>query len=129
MNLRTDAYAEQGGPAALASPQDTTEVTYATLGLRAAAMLAAGPATTTLRGMLGWRHAFGDVTPTSVYRFSAGSADFAIAGVPVAEDALVLDVGLDVSLAERVSLGVTYGGQFGDGSTDQSVGGTLTWRF
>lgn len=129
VSLHTDSYAEQGGPVALTAPSDTTDVTYTTLGLRAATTLTTGPATTTLRGMIGWRHAFGDVTPTSVYQFAAGSAPFTIAGLPLAENALVLDVGLDVSLAERLALGVSYGGQFGDGTTDQSVAGTLTWKF
>ena len=129
VNVATDGYTEQGGPAALAASADTTEVTYSTLGLRAAVALTGGTTTTTLRGMLGWRHAFGDVTPTSSYRVATGSLPFAIAGVPVAENALVLDLGVDVSLTDRMKLGVSYGGQFGDGAQDQSVGGSLTWRF
>ncbi|MCB4769941.1 hypothetical protein LGR54_15080 [Ancylobacter sp. Lp-2] len=54
---------------------------------------------------------------------------FDIAGVPVAQDALVLDAGLDVRLADRLTLDVAYGGQFGDGATDQSLSGNLSWKF
>ena len=46
--------------------------------------------------MLGWRHVFGDVTPTSTLAFaSAPSIPFAVAGAPIARDALAVEAGLD----------------------------------
>lgn len=129
VNLNTDGFTEIGGPAALRSASDTTDVTYTTLGLRASTRFDLGEIEATLKGMLGWRHAFGDVTPLSTYAFEAGSSPFTIAGLPIAEDSLLVDVGLDMALSESISLGVAYSGQFGDGSTDQSVRGTLDWKF
>ncbi len=79
--------------------------------------------------MLGWRHAFGDITPTTAYQFAAGGSPFTVSGLPIAEDALVMDVGLDVAITETASLGVFYSAQLSDGAQDQSVRGTLNWKF
>lgn len=129
VNLHTDSFSETGGPAALTSPTDSTDATYTTLGLRASTTFETGSFITTLRGMLGWRHAFGDVTPTSAYQFAAGGSPFTVEGLPIAEDALVMDVGLDMALTETASLGVFYSAQLGDSAQDQSVRGSLNWKF
>lgn len=129
VNLHTDGFAETGGAAALASGLDSNDATYTTLGLRASTMFESGSFATTLRGMLGWRHAFGDITPTTTYQFAAGGSPFTVSGLPIAEDALVMDVGLDMALNEEASLGVFYSAQLGDSAQDQSVRGTLNWKF
>ena len=51
------------------------------------------------------------------------------AGVPIAKDALVLDVGLDVAIARNTTLGVSYGGQYGGSAIDQSVRANFNVRF
>nr|WP_246252799.1 autotransporter domain-containing protein [Mesorhizobium camelthorni] len=78
--------------------------------------------------MVGWRHAFGDVTPLSSFAF-AGSDPFTIAGTPIAEDALVLEAGVDFGLTEKASLGVSYFGQIGDGAQDHGFRADLTVKF
>lgn len=128
VSLHTDGFTEEGGPAALASQGDTDGVTYSTLGLRAAVSFEAGAARTTLRGLIGWRHAFGDVDPVSIFAFSGGEA-FAIAGLPIAQDAAVVEAGLDVAVTSALTLGIAYSGQFGDGAQDQGVQGSLSWKF
>src|SRR5690606_18518301 len=55
-------------------------------------------------------HAFGDIIPTAALSF-AGSDFFAIAGVPIAEDAAVIEAGLGLELAPNATLGVAYQGQ------------------
>lgn len=129
VNLHTDGFTETGGPAALMSGSDSTDATYTTLGLRASTTFDTDSFTTTLRGMLGWRHAFGDITPTTAYQFAAGGSPFTVSGVPIAENALVMDVGLDMALTDAASIGVFYSAQFGDSAQDQSVRGTLNWKF
>ena len=65
-----------------------------TLGARAEAALF-DDAPLFARGMLGWRHVFGDVTPTSTLAFaSAPSIPFAVAGAPIARDALAVEAGV-----------------------------------
>jgi len=129
VNLQTDGYTEPGGIAALSSGSDSTDATYSTLGLRAATTFALGSFEATAKGMLGWRHAFGDITPTSAYQFASGSSPFTVGGVPIAEDAALVEVGLDLQLLPLATFGVAYGGQFGDGATDQRFTANLSWKF
>ena len=128
VNLSTGGFTEQGGAAALRSRSTSTDVTFTTLGLRASSDFAVGGMSATVRGMLGWRHAFGDTTPFSIFNF-AGSSPFTIAGIPIARNALAVDVGLDVAIAKNAVLGIAYGGQFGSRAIDQSIRGNLAVRF
>ena len=128
VSLETDGFTENGGDAALTTSSSTTDVTYTTLGLRASSEFALGEALATVRGMAGWRHAFGDTTPLSTFAFDGG-LPFVVGGLPIAEDALLVEAGIDISLSDAISLGVTYSGQFGDGSQMQGIQGNLAWRF
>ncbi len=68
-----------------------------------------------LRGMVGWRHAFGDVDPPSTFSI-AGSAPFSVTGAPIAEDAAVVEAGIDFEASDTVTIGASYEGQYGDGA-------------
>ncbi|WP_198419868.1 autotransporter domain-containing protein [Pseudaminobacter salicylatoxidans] len=74
VNLRTAAFSEDGGTAALHGASQTTDTTFTTLGIRAQADVALGAVPATARAMLGWRHAFGDVTPEAGLAFAGGEA-------------------------------------------------------
>jgi outer membrane autotransporter protein len=128
VNVHADEFAESGGAAALTGASGTTDATFATLGLRAATDLPLGGINATARGMVGWRHAFGDVTPLADFAFAGGDA-FAIAGTPIAEDALVLEAGVDVGLSEKASLGISYSGQIGDGAQDHGFRADFSVKF
>ncbi len=128
VNLHTYGLSERGGAAALTSPSSNTDATFTTLGLRASSTFEANGTNVTAKGLLGWRHALGGVIPTSTMRF--GDADaFTIAGVPVARNAAVIEAGLDLALTPDAALGVSYGGQFGSGISDQSVKANFNVRF
>lgn len=128
VNLSTDGYTERGGPAALTGDSATTAVTFATLGLNASTSFDLGGIKAMVRGTLGWRHAFGDVTPLSTLSFAGGSP-FSIAGVPIARDSAVINAGLDLAIRPNATLGISYGGQFGSGLADQSVRANLAIKF
>ncbi|TGQ32798.1 autotransporter domain-containing protein [Mesorhizobium sp. M00.F.Ca.ET.216.01.1.1] len=128
VNVHTDGFTEEGGAAALTSASSDTDATFTTLGLRAATDFRLGGVTATARGMVGWRHAFGDTIPTSTYAF-AGSDAFTIAGTPIAEDALVLEAGFDVGLSEKTSLGVSYSGQVASKASDHGFRAEFTVKF
>ncbi|MBZ4175434.1 autotransporter domain-containing protein, partial [Escherichia fergusonii] len=98
VNFKHDAFAETGGAAALIGSKTDTDDTFTTLGVRASSDFMLGTVTTAARGMLGWRHAFGDTVPHSNLAFT-GSAAFDISGVAIAKDALVLEAGLDFKLS------------------------------
>lgn len=94
VHLETDGFTEDGGAVALSSASTSTDVTFTTLGLRAATSFSLGSVKATARGVIGWRHASGDVTALSSFVFAGGDA-FTIAGVPTAEDAALIEAGLD----------------------------------
>ncbi|WP_153076890.1 autotransporter-associated beta strand repeat-containing protein [Paraburkholderia bonniea] len=130
VNLHTSDFTESGGPAALHSASDSQNLTYSTLGVRAATNFElSGAKVLTPRVMLGWRHAFGSVIPTSDMAFAGGSGTFTISGVPLARDSGVVEVGIDLGLGKHVTVGVSYTGQYGSGYRDNAVEGNLLWRF
>ncbi len=128
VRLHTDGYRESGSEAALWGSSDNTDVTFTTLGLRAEHGLSIGAAEATLRGTVGWRHAFGDTTPTARHRFSAGEA-FTVAGVPIAKDSAVLEAGVDVKLTSRATFGLSYAGQLSGSTRDHGVQANLAVTF
>jgi outer membrane autotransporter protein len=121
VNLHANGFIESGGAAALTGASSNTGLTYSTLGARVSTNLDVHGATLTLRGMAGWRHAFGDVTPLATMRFASGGDAFGIGGVPVARNAAVLEAGLDYALARNTTLSISYNGQFGSGVSDHSA--------
>lgn len=128
VNLTTQGVVEQGGDAALAVAGDTTAATFTTVGLRVASRMPLGNATATLRGTVGWRHAFGDTTPLAGMAFAAGDA-FTIAGVPIASDAALVEAGVDLDLAPGATIGVSYQGQFTAGQNENALDATLKVAF
>jgi outer membrane autotransporter protein len=129
VNLHTGDFSEQGGAVALTSRGGDTDTSFTTLGLRGSTgFMLFGTMTATARGSLGWRHAYGDITPVSVASLAGGDA-FSIAGVPIAVDEAVAEAGFDLHVNGRTTIGLCYSGQFGSGATDQSVRGDFTVRF
>ncbi|MCB4771496.1 autotransporter domain-containing protein [Ancylobacter sp. Lp-2] len=128
VRLDTDGFTEQGGAAALSAAGETTDTTFSTLGLRASLPVMLGAAEAVLNGSVGWRHAFGDVLPAATLAFT-GSDAFTVTGVPVAEDAAVLEAGLDFTLSPDATLGVAYQGQFGGGVTQNGFTAKLSVKF
>ncbi|KWF08630.1 autotransporter domain-containing protein [Burkholderia ubonensis] len=130
VRLHTNAYTESGGAAALRTDADTSHVGFSTLGVRAATELGVlAKGTLTAHTTAGWRHAFGNVRPTSTFAFAAGSTSFQVAGVPIARDSAVLELGVDASVTKNLTLGVSYSGQFGSGVRDNAVLGNILWKF
>ncbi|MDR2856624.1 MAG: autotransporter domain-containing protein, partial [Novosphingobium sp.] len=127
VRLHTDAFAESGGKAALTARGQSTDTTFSMLGVHASTDLGANGLKAT--ATLGWRHAFGDVTPTTSLSFAGGGDTFTIAGVPIAKDAAVIDLGLALPVGENASLGFSYNGQFGSGITDNGVRVSFHLRF
>lgn len=127
-HLETDDFDEDGTVAALSGLGDSTDVTTTTLGLRASRQFLFGGTALTASGMIGWRHAFGDITPEANLAFAGGDI-FLNKGLPVAENALALEAGLDVDFTPNAKFGVHYNGQIGDGFTDNAVKATLSVKF
>ncbi|MGX1786919.1 autotransporter domain-containing protein [Bosea sp. NPDC055332] len=128
VNLRSDGFTERGGAAALSSASGDTSLGYATLGLRAATTTRLSGMDLTLRGGLGWRHAFGDVDPKLTLAFAEGNR-FTIGGLPIARDAALVEAGLDLALGAGVTLGASYTGQLAESAQDHAFKANLAVRF
>jgi fibronectin-binding autotransporter adhesin len=126
-DLRTRGFSESGGDAALRGQSSRNDITTTTLGLHALTTFDSAGARGYARGTLGWRHAFGDLNPASVLAFAQGGDSFTATGTPVARDAVVVEVGVGIDVSKRTTVGVSYGGQFGDGNR-QNIG-TLDVRY
>ncbi|TCT44465.1 autotransporter outer membrane beta-barrel domain-containing protein [Martelella mediterranea] len=129
VNLNNSSFNESGASAAaLGVHSDTMNTYFSTLGMRASTGFDIG--TTKAEAYLdaGWRHAYGDIDPTSTAALT-GSSPFTVSGVPVARDTAVIGVGMDFNVNEMTSIGLGYEGQFGDSYTQNSVTARLDIRF
>jgi outer membrane autotransporter protein len=120
VDVQTDGFAENGGDAALTSNGTSTDATFSTLGVRASAPFGMGSLKAKATGFLGWQHTFGDTAPTIDLAFT-GESPFGIAGTPIAKDAAIVDVGLDIQAGASSKLGISYSGQFGGGNASQAL--------
>ena len=128
VNVHTNGFTEKGGSAALTVQGGSNDITFTTLGVRASTDFDLGSMKAIARGMLGWRHGFGDVTPTVAQAF-AGSNAFTIAGAPIARDSAVIEAGLDFAIAPQATLGISYQGQIGSKAHDHGVRADLSIKF
>jgi fibronectin-binding autotransporter adhesin len=129
MHIETASFTESGGAAALTSASQGYDYAVTTLGVRAEATLFSN-VPLLARGMVGWTHVFGDVTPTSTLAFeSAPSIPFNIAGAPVARDALAIEAGFDWKLTSNATVGVFYSGSLGNRDVDNAIKGKLEAAF
>jgi len=128
VNVKTDAFREQGGAAALDSARDKSDTVFSTLGVRASSEFSIGAAQATARATLGWRHAYGDVVPTNTHSFAGGDG-FTVTGVPIARNSAVLEAGVDMQVGDAATLGVGYQGQVAKGAQQHGVTATLRVRF
>ncbi|WAC27910.1 DUF3443 family protein [Ancylobacter sp. SL191] len=129
VHLDTDSFTETGGGAALLGESETFATSYGVLGLRLNHLFTlANGKPLAVTAALGWQLAFGDLTPEATAAF-AGSEAFTVAGVPIAENAALIDLGVAYKPSENFSLGLSYVGQLASSATDNAIKGSLTIRF
>jgi outer membrane autotransporter protein len=128
LRLHTGAFQENGGAAALTGLAQDYDLGTTTLGFRAEGQFRPD-LPLIVRGLVGWRRAYGDVEPEALLAFAGGASTFMVSGVPVDRDTLVAEAGLDWQIRPDMTLGVTYSGQIGNRAQDHGVKGNFTWRF
>ncbi|WP_338332323.1 autotransporter domain-containing protein [Acetobacter sp. LMG 32666] len=130
VNLHTNGYHEQGGAAALRGHGTDTGMTFSTFGVKASTTFHAGKLLLIPHGSVAYRHTFGLATPTTHMVFSAGgNGSMDIAGVPLSVNAAVLDAGLTARLTDRIKIGLSYTGQYGNQSVESGIKADLHWKF
>ncbi|CAH0273554.1 autotransporter domain-containing protein [Stenotrophomonas lactitubi] len=123
---------ERGGAAALQGEVDDTGTTVATAGLRFDKGLKASfqqESWLHLRGAVGYRQASGDRSQVANLAFVNGGTSFAVSGAPIADNAVVAEVGLSAWLSPRQQLELGYSGQFGSESRDHGANARWSVRF
>jgi autotransporter-associated beta strand protein len=123
--VKVDGDVNEFGVAAMTG-SSRLDTTYTTLGVHGAAPVAA---MLTARGTLAWRHAFGDATPVATLAFQSGASAFALAGAPIAREALVAEAGLDLAVSANATLGTSWSGQYADRATNNTFKGSFRWQF
>ena len=125
-----DGYSESGGASALTVSSSTNDVTFTTLGVRTSSAFALPGEGRLARisAMAGWRHGFGDLTPTSTNRLAGGTA-FTVEGAPIAKDVAVLGAGLSLDITDHAKLGFDYSGQFGERAAEHAGSARFSLRF
>jgi len=132
VHLSPDGFSESGGTgaAALEGDSGSDNIGYSTLGVRAAANWAlTGAMVLTPHASAAWQHALGPVASTAALAFATNGAPFTATGVPLARDAALIDVGLDLHVNAQMTVAVSYFSQLADRIQDNSVQGSLRWRF
>ncbi|MDR2858512.1 MAG: autotransporter domain-containing protein [Novosphingobium sp.] len=127
VDLRTDGFTEHGGDAALAGRKQGANATFSTLGLH----VATGADTSALgfTGSLGWRHAFGQVTPATTLAFAGGSDAFTVSGVPIARDVAAIEAGIQIAAGANGRFSISYNGQVGKQISDHGARASFTLKF
>jgi outer membrane autotransporter protein len=128
IQIREDPFAESGGVAALSGFGRAYDFAAGTVGLRAATTIG-GSLPLTLRGFVGWRSAFGDLTPAALLAFQGGAEAFSVTGAPIDRNAVVVEAGVNYAVANAVTLGISYSGQFGQRATDNAFQAHLNVSF
>lgn len=130
ISQHTDGFTETGGSAALVSGSDDNLMGVTTLGLRGVAPIGSvNGISASLTGSMAWRHAFGDVDPSSTVRFAAGGDAFTVDGAPIDADTALFEAGLSLERDESLGLSVSYHGELGADAQDHSGRLNLRYRF
>jgi subtilase-type serine protease len=130
VHLRTDAFNEVGGLAALNVAANKFEVGYSTIGARAASMIPLNDNMILVpRVSAAWQHAFDNLTPAAAVAFQSTGTSFTVFGVPIARDGLLSEAGLDLYIGRNAVLGLSYVGQFATQVQDHAAKGKFSWKF
>ncbi len=116
------SYSEKGGAAALHIDKQTQDNFNSTLGVRLAhlSQLENGISITP-RLSAGWKHTYGDVSSSTRQAFVLGGSAFNVEGSALDRNSLVLEVGLDIGVSARQTLGVGYTGDIGSNSRNHGL--------
>ncbi|MCS3429483.1 autotransporter domain-containing protein [Klebsiella sp. BIGb0407] len=125
---KTNGFSESGGAAALSSNGTSMDTSFSTLGLNGQTTFDIGGVPSVARGGLGWRHAFGDITPSTSQRFASGD-EFTVTGVPIAKNVGLIETGMDFNITPNAVVGISYVGQIGSGVHENSANTRLSINF
>ena len=124
--IHQGAINEGGGAAALDVQANGSSVNYGTAGVRGVFEPSPG---LQLHASVGFQHAWGDLQSINQQQFAGGSDSFTVAGLPVAMNAGIFDLGIRFALSKNVTVDASYHGQFSNDATDQGARMSLNVAF
>jgi len=129
VHVGTDSFTESGPIAGLTSGGLNMNLGYGTLGARAGTTVVWGGTTVIPHVSAAWQYAFGDTTPEIAMAFVSTGIGIGIGGVPLAQNSALLDIGADAVIAQDMTLGLSYMGQYSGDFTDNGLRGRFNWKF
>lgn len=129
INQRADGFQESENNSGLNAAQgQSMNTAFSTFGVRVSRHFDLSGARGSVRGQIGWRHAFGDIVPTMDLA-GRGLGRFTVTGAPIARDMAVLGLELDVEVAAGAMLGLNYNGQLGNDTREHGLRGQFAVTF
>lgn len=126
VRLRSDAFEETGGDAALRVEAGEVSRRLASAGLHGE-WHAGG--NTRLWASAGWLHASGAEPVAATQRFATGDVPFDVSAAPLDGGSAIFDTGVRWQPGAGTTLEAAYHGRFGDGLRDQGMRVSLRWTF
>jgi subtilase-type serine protease len=127
VNHTTEAFAEEGGSAALSSDGYSSGAGIVTIGLSGETKFAAGDGMlVTLDAAVAWQHST-DGAPTSDLALAGDS--FTVAGTSLGGDTAVLNAGLSVDVSDNLVVGAGYTGQFAEQAQSHALRASVGAKF
>lgn len=115
--VKTDAFAETGGSAAVRGAERTESFAFAKLGARAETPIVEG---LSVRANMAWLRRVDGAAPSLRQGFVAGGTSFDVSGVPLSRDAATAGIDLVWSPSANVRIVSGYNGRIGSDSGDSS---------
>ncbi len=127
VSVDADGFTETGD-AALSGASASADATFATLGAHVQSGFDLAGAASQLHGSLAWRRSLDGGSPVAQLRFAGGDA-FAISGAPTMENAILVDLSIEMRVAASARLAIAYSGQFADEGSDHGASVSYAMSF
>ncbi len=125
---RSNSFKESGGFAALSSESSRDTLASTTLGVHAHSDFVLAGKDTRVRGTLGVRHAWGNLSQNRTMAFESSSS-FTVAGAPLARNTALVGLQAEMALSRYSALVLGYKGEYASGSRDQSASVKVRWAY
>jgi uncharacterized protein with beta-barrel porin domain len=127
--VQVDGFTEKvNGNDYLSADQQEETWPYTLIGMRLMGAMNVGSVLVNPMVDLGWRHVFGDTDPDLVYEGLDGES-FAVAGMPIAEDSLVVQAGFDAAFTSGWRTSLKYKGDIAQTAQQHTVTGGVALPF
>lgn len=129
VNQSMSSFDETGGAAALHLYSDDAGIAYTSAGVRLATTFVYRGVKLVPEASVAYRHAFGTITPKAQESFIFGSPIYTVEGIPLARDEAVVSLGMSTPINRRVSVSLSYAGQYGNNFTQSGAEGAIKISF